>query len=205
MISVIAENLYSTILHPFEEKTDGQKLEYFEVLGLSWIFHFIYAFYSIFAIYLGLKALQYHSDATSLADIVTGSFNITFQKIMIFSGLSEAIFYPFVFHLSYRFWMFLLKFFAEVFEYDENAAGSIEENSTSILNALYASNVFLMIPVVGKLMSILAQGFYLYRGVIKKLNFTNTQAILVLMTPLFIIFLFAILIVSYFAFIISLI
>lgn len=194
-------NFFSIISNPFKERDENEKLNYFELLGISWLFHFVYAFYSVFAIYLGLLTYDYVSANNTISKMVYSSFNLTIQKYALIIGISEAILYPVVFHFSYRFWVFLLQFYSQIFNVEVNQ----EENVEDILTAIYASNIYLMIPVLGKLISFIAQGFLLYKGLLKKLNFTNLQAVLVLLTPFFMIFLVVMLMVAYFIFLMSLI
>jgi hypothetical protein len=200
MIAVF-QNFKNTIFNPFGEKTNEERLGYFEILGISWALHFIYAFYSVFAVFVGVKTFQYASNTNSISQIIYGNFSLWTQKFVIIFGISEAIMYPVVFHFSYKFWLFLLGFYSQIFKTEID----VEEQSVDILNAIYASNVFLILPVGGKVLSFFAQGFYLFKGLMQKFGFSNLQAFLVLLTPLFIMFLFAILIVSYFIFLLSLI
>ncbi len=200
MIEVLV-NFKNTVLNPFENKTSETRLSYFEMMGLCWLFHLIYAFYSILAVFIGVKTYQYAAETDNISKMIYSNFNLSLQKFSIILGLSEAIIYPLVFIFSYKFWMFLLNFYAQIF----NMESETDDQAVDILNAIYSSNVFLVLPVGGKVLSFFAQGFYLYRGLMKKMGFSNLQAFLVLLTPLFLSFLFFVLIVSYFFFIISLI
>ena len=197
----ICSNFYSVISNPFKEREANEKLDYFELMGLSWLFHFVYAFYSVLTVYLGLLTYDYVSTNTTITKMVYSSFNLALQKYTLIIGISEAILYPVVFHFSYRFWVFLLQFYSQIF----NLENDFEENSECILTAIYASNVYLVIPVLGKLISFIAQGFLLYKGLLRKLDFSNLQAVLVLLTPFFLIFLFTMLVIAYFIFLFSLI
>jgi hypothetical protein len=194
-------NFYSLIINPFKDRNSDEEIDYFQLMGISWALHFIYAFYSVMAVLIGVKTYEMATANQTISQMVYGQFNLTLQKFALISGISEAIFYPIVFHFSYKFWIYLLNFYAEIFNTEDRS----EKNSEAVLNAIYASNIFLIFPIFGKLLSFLAQFFYLYRGLLKKLHFNNMQAILVLLTPVFLIFLFAILVVSYFVFLISLI
>jgi len=133
--------------------------------------------------------------------LVLNSFNFTFQKINIFIQLAVVILYPLTFHLTYKIWVFLLKFYAEIFDSKEDPT----KNTYEILNAMFTSNIFLILPIAGGVFSFFAQVYILYTGIIKKLKFTKTQAFLVLLTPIFIIFILGILVVSYLVFLFSLI
>lgn len=198
----LIQNFYSIIVDPFRQRSEEEKLDYLEILGISWLTHFIHAFYSVLAVYIGIKTYEAAANTNSISQMVYTSFNLSLQKFSIILGLSEAIFYPIVFHFSYQFWNFLLKFYVQIFNLENEF--DFEERSEPILAAIYASNIFLLLPIFGKVASYLAQGFYLYKGLIKNLEFTNLQAFLVLLTPLFLIFLFAVLLFSYFAFLFSL-
>jgi hypothetical protein len=161
----------------------------------------IYTFYSIFAIFLGVKSYEYFSTSTDFTHLVLNSFNFSIQKISLFVQLGMVILYPVLFHFTYKFWIYIINFYAQIFDLNDET----QEIAPEIVNAMYTSNVFLILPIGGALLSTLAQVYFLFRGVTTKLNFSKTQAFLVLLTPLFIIFIVSILIVSYFVFLLSLI
>jgi hypothetical protein len=191
---------FTTFVNPWGEQAQGRKISYIEVLGISWALHLIYTFYSVFAVFLGIKSYEYFSSSEDFSHLILNSFSFSFQKMGLFVQLATVILYPVFFHFTYKFWIYLLKFYEQVFDMNDD----ITESSADIVNAMYTSNIFLLIPIAGSLCSSLAQIFLLYRGVIRKLNFTKTQGFLVLMTPFFLIFIFAILIVSYVFFLFSL-
>lgn len=192
---------FKTFVHPWDETPDARKISYFEVLGISWALHFIYTFYSVFAVFLGVKSYEYFAKSEDFTHLILNSFSFSFQKIGLFVQLATVIMYPFLFHFTYKFWVFLLDFYTNVFEAGEDS----KQNTPDIINAMYTSNIFLILPIAGSMISFFAQIYLLFRGVIKRLHFTKTQAFLVLMTPFFLLFIAAILIVSYFIFLFSLI
>jgi hypothetical protein len=194
---------FRTFIHPWSESSKDRKISYIEVLGISWALHFVYAFYSVFAVFLGVKSYQYFSTSDDFTHLILNSFNFSFQKISLFVQLGMVILYPVVFHFSYRFWTYLLGFYIQIFDSGFDPA-EVKVKSEEIVNTMYTSNIFLLLPIAGAVFSTFAQVYYLYRGVVVKLNFTKIQAFLVLLTPLFIIFILAILIVSYLVFLFSL-
>jgi hypothetical protein len=194
---------FKTFIHPWNESSGARKTSYIEVLGISWALHLIYTFYSVFAVFLGVKSYQYFSTSEDFTHLILNSFSFSFQKISLFVQLGMVILYPVVFHFSYRFWMYLLGFYIQIF----NSGFDPEEaklKSEEIVNTMYTSNSFLLLPIAGAVFSGFSQVYLLYRGVVVKLNFTKVQAFLVLLTPLFMIFILAILIVSYLVFLFSL-
>lgn len=195
---------FSTFMHPARKERDGERSDFFEVLGYSWGLHFIYAFYSVAAIYLGIMSYEYLSSSKDFTHILFQTLNVKFQKISLFSALLEAIFYPFIFQFMHKFWTFLINFYAQIFDFEEDAEHTEEALIEDVVTTSFTSNLLLLIPIFGSVLSTIAQGLYLYTGLKAKLSFTNTQAFLVLITPLFILFLVLILIASYFLFLISL-
>jgi len=193
---------FRTFAHPTKKHFDGERISYFEVMGISWSLQMLYAFYSVFALYLGVISYEYLSSSKDFTHLVFASFNVTFQKISLFTTLAQVIFYPFIFQFGFKFWTYILKFYAEIFEYEGERDLSIEIEE--LLNSIYTANIFLIIPIFGNVLSFLTQGYYLFIGLRAKLYFTRLQAFLVLMTPLFLMFLLAILIASYFSLLISL-
>lgn len=192
-------NLYFlTFLRPTQRSVDGERISYFEVLGISWTLHLIYAFYSIFAIYLGITSYEYLSSSQDFGHLLFESVNVTFQKIALMTTLSEVIFYPFIFQFGFKFWAYVLKFYAQIFDYDGDR--ELEVEIEELLNSIFTANIFLIIPIFGNVLSFMTQAYYLFIGLRAKLGFTRLQAFLVLITPLFLIFLSTILIASYFTF-----
>ncbi len=194
---------FQTFLRPTQRSVEGERISYFEVMGISWSLHMIYAFYSIFALYLGIRSYEYLSNSADFSHLLFESINVTFQKISLMMTLFEVIFYPFIFQFGFKFWAYVLRFYAQIFEYDGERSLDIEIEE--LLNSIFTANIFLIIPIFGNVLSILTMGYYLFSGLRAKLGFTRVQAFLVLLTPLFLMFLTTILVASYFTFLISLI
>ncbi|MBC7714945.1 MAG: hypothetical protein H7177_16485 [Rhizobacter sp.] len=193
---------FQTFLHPTHKLEDGERIGYLEIMGISWSLHLIYAFYSIFAMYLGVISYEYVSSSQSFTHLISDSISVTFQKISLMMTLFEVIFYPFLFQLGFKFWALILRFYAQIFEY--SGERSLDTEIEELLNSIFAANIFLIIPIFGNVLSLITMACYLFVGLKAKLNFTGTQAFLVLITPLFIMFILTILIASYFTLLISL-
>jgi hypothetical protein len=175
-------------------------------MGISWALHFVYAFYTVFAVFLGVKSYEYLSQSQDFSHLLFEAMNISFQKLNLFFTLAQAIVYPFLFQFAVKFWVFILKFYSEVFEAEneQNSASVIEEKIQELIASLFSANLFLIIPIFGSVLSFMTQAYFLFIGTRKKLGFTRTQAFLVLMTPLFIGFMITILIASYMTLLFSL-
>ena len=194
----------STFMHPTRTQKEGERSSFLEVLGYSWSLHFLNALYSVAAIYLGILSYEYLSTSSDFSHLLFETLQLKFKKFSLMSILFQVIFYPFIFQFGHKFWIFLIKFYAQIFDYEEDENHSEEVLIDDIVTTSFTSNLLLIIPIFGNVLSTLAQGLYLFMGLKKKLSFTNTQAFLVLITPLFILFLMGILIASYFVFLISL-
>ncbi|MDO9183415.1 MAG: hypothetical protein Q7U04_13455 [Bacteriovorax sp.] len=178
-----------------------RKLSYLELMGISWSLHMLYSFYSIFALYLGVKSYSYFSNSKNFAHFALESFSFKLQKITLLSTLFGVIFYPFIFQFAYKFWKGCFKFYANIFDYQDEL---LEEKADEILKSSFTSNLFLILPIIGNTLSNLALAFFLFKGLKKKFDFTSLQAVLVLITPLFMLFLFTVFSASYFLFLFTL-
>lgn len=194
---------FNTFKHHSEDQ-DEPLIGRFELLGISWALHLLYAFYSVFAIYLGVKSYEYFSQSTDFSHLIFDSFHFEFQKIGLVSTLFSAAFYPLVFQFSYKFWKGCFRFYANIFDYDCDDESLFNEKGDEVLSSAYTANFLLILPVVGSVLSQIAFAYFLFRGLKRKYDFSLLQASLVLITPLFILFLFAVLTASYFVFLLSL-
>lgn len=193
---------FHTFLKPTQKFEDGERIGYIEVMGISWSLHIIYAFYSVFALYLGVLTYEHATSTQSFTHLISESVSVTFQKFTLMMTLFEVIFYPFIFQFAFKFWAYILRFYAQIFEY--KGERPLDTEIEELLNSIYTANIFLIIPIFGNILSILTQTYYLFIGLRAKLNFSATQAFLVLITPLFLMFLVTILVASYFTLLISL-
>lgn len=194
-------HLYFNAFKNYAHQNDERKLSYLELMGISWSFHILYAFYSVFALYLGVKSYTYFSSSKNFAHLALESFSFKFQKISLLTTLFGVIFYPFLFQFAYKFWKGTFKFYANIFDYEDE---HLEEKADEILNTAFSANLFLILPIIGNVLSNIALAFLLFQGLKRKYEFTSLQATLVLITPFFLFFLFSIFSASYFLFLITL-
>ncbi len=206
MINIMINTItvfFSTFIHPTRTSSSGERSQFLEVLGVSWALHLLNVIYSIAAIWLGIMSYEYLSTSKDFTHMLFQSLNIKYQKFSMMSLLLQVIFYPFIFQFAHKFWIFLIKFYASIFDYNENTEHHEDDLIEDVVTTSFTVNLLLIIPIFGSVLSIIAQGLYLFTGLKTKLSFTNTQAFLVLITPLFILFLLGILIASYFVLLIS--
>ena len=193
---------FKTFKNSESNESSDKKISYFELMGISWSLHLLYAFYSVFALYLGVKSYSYFSESESFSHLVFNSINAKFQKITMITTLFVVIFYPFLFKFAFKAWKAIFKFYINLFDLMDE---QFEIKTNNILNSAFSSNLFLILPIVGKVLSNLAHGFFVFKGLKRNYEFTSLQASLVLLTPVFLIFLIMIFVASYFIFLVSLI
>ncbi len=194
--------LYFEAFKNFSQDRGGRKISYVELMGVSWALHILYAFYSIFVLYLGVKSYDYFSSSTDFTYLVLEAFSFKMQKIALFTTLFGVVFYPFIFQFAYKFWKGIFKFYANLFDIQDQ---DMDAKSDDILTSAFSSNLFLLFPIVGNILSNIALAFFLFQGLKRKSEFSSLQASLVLITPLFLVFLFLIFSASYFIFLFTLI
>jgi hypothetical protein len=194
--------LYFDVFKNFSSPKGERKITVFEIMGISWSLHLIQAFYSVFALFLGVKSYEYFSGSEDFTHLVFSSINIHFQKVTLLSTLFGVIFYPLLFQFGYRFWRALFKFYAQLFDREDP---EFEAKADAILASAFSCNIFLIFPIIGNFLSHLAHGFFLYKGMMSKYNFSSLQAILVLLTPIFLVFLSLVFAASYFMLLLTLI
>lgn len=182
--------------------TGERKISYLELMGISWSLHLLYGFYSVFSLYLGIQSYNYFSHSKNLTGIVIQLLNFKVQQISLFTTLFSVVLYPFLFQFGYRFWNAIFKFYGNLFEVNDDC---MDEKNEEILSSAFSSNIFLILPIVGNILSNIALFFLIFKGLKNKYEFTSLQAALVLLTPLFLLFICSILTASYLFLIVSLI
>ena len=65
----------------FSDENSERKLSYFELMGLSWGLHIVYAIYSVFALFLGVKSYAYLTHSKDFTHIILDAFSFKFQKL----------------------------------------------------------------------------------------------------------------------------
>lgn len=193
--------LYFDAFKHSSESSSERNISYIELLGISWALHIVYAFYSVFALYLGVRSYDYFSNSKDFSHLVLDTFSFGFHKLNVISVLFGVVIYPFLFQLVYKFWTVTFKFYAQMFDCEDS---QLIEKSDEILANAFSANLLLVMPIVGNILSNIAFVYFIFKGLKQKLDFSSLQASLVLVTPLFLLFLFAIFTASYFVFLFTL-
>lgn len=187
-----------------EENKENEILPVSDALCLSWLMACFYSFYEIFWIFLGLKFINFHESSlihNFLGDIFAVNALILTKGFIIFWIFIKLIFFPILTWLYVRFWSMVIRFFSQLFlttdsdehsEYYSNDFSRLlksyrERSIQQVSSQLLSSNVFLIIPIIGKFFAHLVGIFYLYLGVRFNLGFTRAQSLIVILSPILLI------------------
>jgi len=194
------ENANLRIANDGEESViDNGSMSFIEIMSVSWMLMMVRTIYSVISIYLGLITYNYMSEESGFSNLLLPQFTFSTQKILLFFVLLEAVFYPVVLWLYTKFWGVLIKFFANLFEFE----GDTQKVSDEIVNYSLVSNMFLMIPIFGELGKHFSSIIYLFAGLRKNMQLTSLQSVIVIASPMFLLLLLMFLIIIYMVMIFS--
>lgn len=184
----------STVV-PKESEAVDIGVSFNESMAVSWIFTIFQATYVMIGITMGLGTMQWaHQDFSH----VVGNVALAFSAYSIFSLLLKVIFFPLFFWLYGRFWINILKIFANMFEKFENEE-EIDARCEEIVSNSLTAHTFLVIPIIGDFLEKFSFLVYLYAGLRRNLGLNLFQSILVLLCPLLLILLLLFVMVMSFA------
>lgn len=189
---------FYVFFHPFKIYKDfhsGEKkpLAFVELMGVSWVFKIVRTFYYFMGIHF-LLWLVNQGLSESILDVISN------KKIFFYWVLVGVIFYPLFLWLLAKFWIVIVRFFCILYGKDE----VILDVNNVCYNSL-TSQGLLVVPVVGEVLVPFAFLFFLFAGLKNSLRFTTLQAILVIISPVFIFFLMLTLSLAYFMLILNIV
>jgi small-conductance mechanosensitive channel len=176
-----------------DEIENDSAMSFLEIMSVSWMFMMVRTIYSVLSIYLGLMTYNYMSEDTGLSNLLLPQFTFSAQKIVLFVVLVEAVLYPAMLWLYTKFWGVLIRFFANLFEFEGDSAKVTEQ----VVNYSLVSNMFLIVPIFGELGKHLSSIIYLFAGLRKNMQLTSLQSVIVLASPILLGMLFILFIVLY--------
>lgn len=161
---------------------DGMNL--IELMSVSWILMLINTVYIVVSIYLGLITFNYMSSDEAFTAILLPEFSFKAQQIVLFVALGQAILYPITMWVYTKFWGVLIRFFANLFEFE----GDVVKTSEQVVNYSLVSNMFLMIPVFGEVAKRFSSLIYIFAGLRQNFKFTRLQSVIVISSPILLLF-----------------
>jgi len=154
------------------EDRDFLELDFYQILVVSWLFFLIHSFYSLFFI----NVANFLVSVFDIGDIIN-------PRILVYTALLKIIFFPLVFWAYAKLWVVIVEFFGRLFFEDEK---KIKEISDQVVGVSLTSHIFLLIPVIGGVISHFAFYIYLFAGLRKNLGLSVTKSFMVILSPFFI-------------------
>ncbi|MBL6988369.1 MAG: hypothetical protein ISR65_01250 [Bacteriovoracaceae bacterium] len=161
-------------------------LNFYEFLGVSWVFVIIKSIYALISLLLEYKAFDFASHSNSLSYLLKPAYYdmAIFQKTFLFIILLKTIFFPLSAWIYVKFWGVMIKFASNLFtpERDEQ---QLHRATAEITNSSLCSNILLVVPVFGEFLEFLYSLFFIFIGLKENLKFSNLQSVIVLALPIF--------------------
>lgn len=158
-----------------------QGLQFTEVLSITWLMACIKAIYGMMALLLGLTGAQYLSSSGQIA--IMGN-ELSRYHWTIFFLILNVVLFPFVIWIYTRFWIAIVTFFGNIF----NKTYQLEAAATETVHHALVSYTFYLIPIFGPLIQTISFVIYLYAGLKNNIQLSAFQSIIVILTPLFLLF-----------------
>lgn len=169
------------------QNRDEKKVEenlgvtFLESLSISWLFRVFYASYSLIGMFMGLHLFE----SFSLPGTAISTGQSWVSSIAIFFLLLKLVFFPLYFWLYGKFWINIIKIFAQLFEKDD--MGNIDKVSEEIYANSMSSHTFLVIPIFGELFHRIGNIIFIFGGLRRNLQLSVLQSSLVIICPLLLI------------------
>lgn len=161
--------------------------DFLSMMVASWPFAVAEAIYAITSIHFGLWILSHFNQDFGIAKILIPEGSYAAQRINIIIIIANVVFFPLIAFLYTRLWSWVISFFVFLFDRQDSDATGIDQ----VVNGSLSSNTFLLIPIFGPVIKKFAMLVHLFAGLKNNIGLSNLQSIVVLLSPLLIMFVFA--------------
>jgi hypothetical protein len=213
MTTVLADYFYA-LLHPFRlQRTyreqnnlaptlqlagpaaEPQKsyLSFPESISISWGFVLLQAILIIASLPLGNYLISETMNSFEFEQPIVMNIASRWQLITVFFLLFEAIFFPAFIWFYTKLWGILIRFFGNIFQIENVTEKSLEQ----IMSVAITGHAFLIIPVFGSMIKHVSLLVYLFAGLRENLGMTRAQSLMVLVSPIFVLTLFCLIVFLY--------
>jgi hypothetical protein len=202
-------SFFLTLIHPFEahryykgEETkhfrDGEiwRLNLYESVSLSWLFVIINGIARVFIIHT-LLTLFVGEGPTFLGFRLWQTDQFSSFYFIVLSIVLDMVFHPLVTLLMVQVWELIIKAYANVLDLD----GDWDDIAESIMAVSLSSYFFKIIPFLGDILQSLFSIILMYAGLRERLGADRMLAIVILLTPFWLItFIFIVVSVTFMLF-----
>lgn len=179
-------------LHPFQvhrnmrmqrkgHYVNGQRngIDLTEAISISWIWYLIQGFFVLMTISLTTKVYDAIETESVLASMVVDSWQRATMRLTVISILVGMVFFPVYEYIYFRLYTVVIRFYSELFKLDSSQQ-SIEQT----VQFSMVGNTFLLLPIIGRMISFFSTAIYLFAGLRNNLGMTNLQSVITMVTPL---------------------
>lgn len=170
---------HATELPTSHEIIERHTLGFVEVMGVSWFFIAIEAFYAVMALHFGNLFFQSWNSPQDLALLLPVDLSLYSHKAMLTAALAKVAFFPLIFWLWANAWKFLIRFFARLFQVE----GDLYKMSEQIVNQSMTSHSMLAIPIFGRLLRHLSGFVHIFAGLRENMGMSVLQSVIVIVSP----------------------
>jgi hypothetical protein len=201
--SILLKNYLEVFLHPF--RTQGElrrlrieqqskvvsiadvsqgpiNLSITETVSISWLFALFRTFYTMVSIQFGFHLFQFLDTDSNLKTLLLPNIKYSGQRIVVFMVLLEFVFFPLFVYFYIKFSTIVIRFFANLFETDTD-----EHTIEQTISHSLSSNILLLIPIFGNFLRLLTAIIHLFAGLRNNFGMSRLQAVVVMISPLFMI------------------
>ncbi|MGK0367744.1 MAG: hypothetical protein ACI9QD_000883 [Thermoproteota archaeon] len=183
------DSYFYALTHPFQIHDEWiypvsirrHKLSLVEVISISWVFQLIRVLILLtLSFYLSTRMDIIHETSRILSYFIPDT-KVTGHVFFIISIGLEVIFFPVISYFFAKLWSFLIEFYANLLELDEEEKEVVGDQ---IMTVSLTSNFFKIIPFVGDVIYQLMSFFLLYAGLRRSLRASRSLSLLIIATPI---------------------
>ena len=140
------------------ELEKASSMRFIDILGVSWFFVAIEAFYAVLALHLGQVFFQSWSEPNDLALLLPLDTSMYTHRVLLTAAIGKVTFFPIIFWIYAKFWKTLIRFFAGLFQVEGN-------------------------PIFGKMLRHMSGLLHLFAGLRNNMQMTVLQSVVIILSP----------------------
>tara|TARA_R110000868_G_scaffold304021_4_gene564523 strand:+ start:7577 stop:8290 length:714 start_codon:yes stop_codon:yes gene_type:complete len=161
------------------ELEKASSMRFIDILGVSWFFVAIEAFYAVLALHLGQVFFQSWSEPNDLALLLPLDTSMYTHRVLLTAAIGKVTFFPIIFWIYAKFWKTLIRFFAGLFQVE----GNLSKISDQVVNQSMTSHLMLGIPIFGKMLRHMSGLLHLFAGLRNNMQMTVLQSVVIILSP----------------------
>ncbi len=157
----------------------------FDFLCVSWALSCLKGIYALLGMLMGLKSWSWPKDDGSIVAKVLGPQGFDANKMLIFFILLAVVLFPLGAFVFVKFWGLLVRFFIRLYEIELREE---EKAVDEVVAGALTSHMFFVVPIFGEIAKHISSLVFLFAGLRSNLRMSVLQALMVVISPLFIVF-----------------